>query len=150
MAKLLPGLKSLRLRAIVIAGGLPSNHLSRIYVNKPFDAKSSAFLLTEPESCPGECASSDKLGFRFSYAYQPIVDIRSRTVYAHEALVRGEAGEPAGTILSQVTDANRYRFDQACRVKAIKPRLNLGFKGSCRSIFCLTRFISRKSASRRP
>lgn len=69
--------------------------------------------------CPG-CNGEDKLPFRFSYAYQPIVDVTTRTLYAHEALVRGPAGESAASVLSQVTPENRYRFDQACRVKAIK------------------------------
>lgn len=70
--------------------------------------------------CPGCNGGDAKLPFRFSYAYQPIVDLAARTVYAHEALVRGPAGESAWSVLSQVTPENRYRFDQACRVKAIK------------------------------
>ncbi|GGI21239.1 EAL domain-containing protein [Oxalicibacterium faecigallinarum] len=69
--------------------------------------------------CAG-CSESVKLPFSFSYAYQPIVNIASRSVYAHEALVRGPNGESAYSVLEQVTDANRYRFDQACRIKAIK------------------------------
>jgi EAL domain-containing protein (putative c-di-GMP-specific phosphodiesterase class I) len=75
--------------------------------------------LTAEEACDG-CGNGERLGFRFSYAFQPIVDIQSREIFAHEALVRGPAGEPARSILDQVNDANRYRFDQACRVKAIK------------------------------
>ena len=47
-------------------------------------------------------------------------------VFAHEALVRGPNGESAATVLSQVNDHNRYRFDQACRVKAIKGAAELG------------------------
>ena len=72
------------------------------------------------------CSTNEALGFGFSYAYQPIVDVISRTVYAHEALVRGPNGEDAGTVLARVTDANRYRFDQACRVKAIKGAAQIG------------------------
>ncbi|MGK9065708.1 S6 modification regulatory phosphodiesterase RimA [Stutzerimonas chloritidismutans] len=71
------------------------------------------------------CASGERLGFRFSYAYQPIVDIRTRDIYAHEALVRGVGGEPAPSVLANVTDENRFRFDQACRVKAIKTAAKL-------------------------
>lgn len=67
-----------------------------------------------------QCREAGPLGFSFSYAYQPIVDVAERTVFAHEALVRGASGEPAGTVLAQVTDANRYAFDQACRSKAIE------------------------------
>ncbi|APW39596.1 diguanylate phosphodiesterase [Rhodoferax koreense] len=70
-------------------------------------------------ACDG-CAHGERLGFSFSFAYQPIIDATTGGIYAHEALVRGPAGEPAPTILSRVNKENRYRFDQACRVKAIK------------------------------
>lgn len=73
-----------------------------------------------------DCARGERLGFQFEYAYQPIVDLHTRTVFAHEALVRGSAGEGAFSVLSQVTEANRYRFDQACRVKALKGASELG------------------------
>lgn len=75
--------------------------------------------LTSADGCEG-CGSSDKLSFQFSYAFQPIVDIETREIFGHEALVRGAAGESARSVLDQVNDSNRYRFDQACRVKAIK------------------------------
>ena len=72
------------------------------------------------------CSKGTRLDFGFEYAYQPIVDVQRRTIYAHEALVRGPLGEGAGSVLSQVNDDNRYRFDQACRVKAIKGASALG------------------------
>ena len=75
-----------------------------------------------------DCATPESLGFRFSYAYQPIVDVRKLQIYAHEALVRGPGGEPAPTILSRINEDNRYRFDQACRVKAIKVASELGMQ----------------------
>ena len=64
----------------------------------------------------------DGAGFEvpFSMAFQPIFDLGSGAVFAQEALVRGINGEGAYTILSQVDDANRYAFDQQCRVKAIE------------------------------
>ena len=65
-------------------------------------------------------------GISFSYAYQPIVDVPKRTVWGQEALVRGPAGESAYSVLSQINDENRYRFDQACRVKAIKGAAQVG------------------------
>ncbi|MEM7744490.1 MAG: EAL domain-containing protein [Pseudomonadota bacterium] len=61
-------------------------------------------------------------------AYQPIVDLRSRAIFAHEALVRGPEGEGAASVLAQVTEKNRYRFDQACRIKAIETAAGLGLK----------------------
>jgi PAS domain S-box-containing protein len=57
--------------------------------------------------------------FRFSMAFQPIVDVEAQRVYAYEALVRGPANETAYSVLSKITKTNRYAFDQACRVKAI-------------------------------
>lgn len=56
----------------------------------------------------------------FTYSYQPIVDLPARRIFAHEALIRGTQGEPADSVLSRVNDANRYSFDQACRVRAIE------------------------------
>lgn len=93
----------------------------------PITSSAFAPLVAEPSKCE-DCEAPELLGFRFSYAYQPIVDVRTREIYAHEALVRGEAGEPAAAILSRINDDNRYRFDQACRVKAIKVASELGLK----------------------
>jgi len=73
-----------------------------------------------------ECANGAALGFDFTMAFQPIVNTTTRSVFAHEALVRGLDGEPAGVVFENVNDANRYRFDQACRVKAIKLAAELG------------------------
>ncbi|WP_342021298.1 EAL domain-containing protein [Martelella endophytica] len=64
--------------------------------------------------------------FKFSMAFQPIVDIRKGVIYAYEALVRGTAGEGAGTIFAQLNDENLYAFDQQCRVKAIELASELG------------------------
>jgi EAL domain-containing protein (putative c-di-GMP-specific phosphodiesterase class I) len=75
-----------------------------------------------------DCGTTERLGFLFDYAYQPIVDVATRTVYGHEALVRGPHGEGAMSVLSQVNEKNRYRFDQACRVKAIKTASQLGIQ----------------------
>ena len=52
-------------------------------------------------------------------AFQPIVDVVRREVFAYEALVRGPRGEPAGWVLDQVKPQELYRFDQTCRVLAI-------------------------------
>ena len=73
-----------------------------------------------------DCGKAERVGFQFDYAYQPIVDIERKTVFAHEALVRGPKGEGAMSVLAQVNEHNRYRFDQACRVKAIKAASELG------------------------
>ncbi|MGI4830040.1 MAG: EAL domain-containing protein [Janthinobacterium lividum] len=74
--------------------------------------------------------SSCKEGIRqpmpFSMAFQPIVDVEANQIFAYEALVRGPKGESAYSVLSQVTEENRYSFDQSCRVKAITLANRLG------------------------
>ena len=69
--------------------------------------------------CQG-CRSSEPLPFDFTMAFHPIVDLDRRVVWGYEALVRGTQGQPAGQILSQVDESRQYKFDQACRVKAIE------------------------------
>ncbi|MGJ8620761.1 MAG: EAL domain-containing protein [Methylophilaceae bacterium] len=65
--------------------------------------------------------------FDYDFAFQPIVNMISKNIYGHEALVRGTDGSPAATILSQVKQ--RHQFDQACRVKAIKSAHAAGIQG---------------------
>ena len=79
------------------------------------------------------CACGAGLDFDFTFAYQPIVDSETRGVLAYEALVRGLNGEGAGQILSQVTKKKMYRFDQSCRVKAVKLATELGME----SLLCI-------------
>lgn len=67
------------------------------------------------------CAGCEgELGFDFTMAFQPIVDVAAGRVWGHEALVRGLDGAGAGAILAQVTDANRFAFDQRARVRAVE------------------------------
>ena len=91
-------------------------------------AASEFAALEETDRQCGDCGAAERVGFKFDYAYQPIVDLATRSVYGHEALVRGPNGEGALSVLSQVTEKNRYRFDQACRVKAIKSAAQLGIE----------------------
>ena len=72
------------------------------------------------------CRLAEPLGFDFTMAFQPIVDLRERTVFAYEALVRGLDGAGAPWVIAQVTPENRYRFDQACRTKAVELASRLG------------------------
>ena len=66
------------------------------------------------------CQCYKKLGFDIKMAFQPIVNVREQTVYAHEALVRGSNGEGAGEVLGKVTSEMIYSFDQKCRMTAIE------------------------------
>lgn len=75
-------------------------------------------------ACDG-CRNGKDLDFEFSMAFQPIVDVARERIWGYEALVRGADGASAGSVLSRIDDENRYRFDQACRVKAIETAAEL-------------------------
>lgn len=78
-------------------------------------------------SC-ARCLETSLDEFELEFAFQPIVDTATRTIFAHEALVRGPNGESAQSVLAKVNDENRYGFDQTCRVTAIKNAALLGIK----------------------
>ncbi|MDP1617707.1 EAL domain-containing protein [Phenylobacterium sp.] len=80
---------------------------------------------TSTVPCQG-CRDGAGLDFDFSMAFQPIVDMETGRPFAYEALVRGPAGESAWSVLSQVTEENRYAFDQQCRVRAIETATRAG------------------------
>jgi EAL domain-containing protein (putative c-di-GMP-specific phosphodiesterase class I) len=73
-----------------------------------------------------QCVNAAQLGFDFSFAFQPIVRASTRKIVAYEALARGTAGEGFMEVFKNVTEENLYRFDQACRVKAIRKAAELG------------------------
>lgn len=73
-----------------------------------------------------QCRNLQSLGFEITMAFQPIVHVPTGKPFAYEALVRGVNGEGAGEILAKVSADNMYRFDQACRVKAIEQASALG------------------------
>lgn len=90
--------------------------------------KSSIHVSDASPQCAG-CRAPANEPIEMAFAFQPIVDTLSGAAYAHEALVRGPAGESAGSVLSQVDDANRYRFDQRCRTVAIEQAAALDMQG---------------------
>jgi len=75
--------------------------------------------------CTG-CRDGVDFGVPFTMAFQPIVDTSTGKPFAYEALIRGVDGASAASILSRVTEASRYSFDQACRVKAIGSAMAAG------------------------
>ena len=80
-------------------------------MNKPVDFKKLGCR---------ECLNGEALGFDFSMAFQPIVNVNDKTVFAYEALARGVNGEPFPEVYKHVNDKNLYRFDQTCRAKSIE------------------------------
>ncbi len=94
-------------------------------------------MTTQPKSSRcGACGDGVAQPFPFTMAFQPIVDVEAKRVFAYEALVRGPQNEPAWSVLQQVTPENRYSFDQNCRVTAITmaERLHLAETGAMLSI----------------
>ncbi|MBI1181576.1 MAG: EAL domain-containing protein [Alphaproteobacteria bacterium] len=81
----------------------------------------------KPDDSVGGCGQCrQELPFEIGMAFQPIVDIRSGSVFAYEALVRGGGGEPAGAVFEKLEEGMLYGFDQACRVKAVETAAELG------------------------
>lgn len=72
------------------------------------------------------CKGAKPLQMHLKMAFQPIVDVDARKVFAYEALVRGENGESAWSVLSAVAPEDMYSFDQTCRVLAIETAQRLG------------------------
>jgi EAL domain-containing protein (putative c-di-GMP-specific phosphodiesterase class I) len=87
---------------------------------------------------PLQLNESGNIGFEFSFAFQPIVDVRNRQIISYEALVRGPRGEPSASVFAQVQKNNLWKFDEVCRSKAIHlasrlklpSRLNLNMTAS--------------------
>ena len=77
----------------------------------------------------GKCGN-DISSIDFDFAFQPIVSMKRKRVFAHEALARGPAGQPASSVLGQVTWENRHRFDQECRIRAIERAASLDMSES--------------------
>ncbi len=91
--------------------------------------------MAKPESCAG-CRGSAAFADTITMAFQPIANVRSRCVYAYEALVRGSDGQSAHEVLSRISEENRYAFDQKCRIRAIElaAHLNVTSDGASVSI----------------
>ena len=72
------------------------------------------------------CRNAKPLHLALKMAFQPIVDVDARSVFAYEALVRGANGASAAEILAAVAPEEMYSFDQTCRVLAIDTAQRLG------------------------
>lgn len=71
-----------------------------------------------------------KLGVKFSFAFQPIVDVRNREISSFEALIRGPQGEPASFVLSKLLreDASVFYQSHTETVMELANRLNISGK----------------------
>jgi EAL domain-containing protein (putative c-di-GMP-specific phosphodiesterase class I) len=83
--------------------------------------------------CAG-CRDGAAFATPITMAFQPIVDVAARSIYAHEALVRGVDGAGAHEVLRLVSEENRYGFDQLCRIRAIEVAAGLGLARTAASL----------------
>ena len=72
------------------------------------------------------CMDAPPYPMDIAMAFQPIVSFSSGEIFAHEALVRGANGEPAGKVFAHLNEETLYQFDQTCRVTAIKDAARCG------------------------
>ena len=77
---------------------------------------------------------------RFTHALQPIVDVVTRTSFAHEALIRSTNGGGAQTVLSGLTGHRLHAVDRASGLQAIALAARIGMS-SCLSINVLPRSV---------
>ncbi|WP_118135849.1 EAL domain-containing protein [Oceanicella sp. SM1341] len=77
------------------------------------------------------CAEREGTAFPLplNMAFQPIFDLATGRIFAQEALVRGPRFEPPSEVFAEVTEDNRYSFDQLCRTRAIECAAELGLEG---------------------
>lgn len=62
----------------------------------------------------------------FSMAFQPILHLEEKRIFAYESLVRSPLGEAAHTIMDRVPPEESYRFDKACRSRGVALATKLG------------------------
>jgi blue light- and temperature-responsive anti-repressor len=62
----------------------------------------------------------------FTFAFQPIVNTKTREVFSYEALIRGPGNQPAHQVLQQISEDRLLAFDQKARVHAIDLAMRLG------------------------
>ena len=102
-----------------------SNLIPPLPIATPAARRFQRARMTQRLSRCQACQSPEEI-FPFTMAFQPIVDVQECRIDAYEALVRGLDGEGAGQVLARVNAENLYKFDQACRVKAVEMAARLG------------------------
>ena len=65
---------------------------------------------------------------RYAFAFQPIIHAPTRSIYSHEALIRGPAGETAASVLQQVQPSGTHAFREQQRIAALESAARLGLR----------------------
>lgn len=64
-------------------------------------------------------SSRGDMGFEFSFAFQPIVDVLNKEIISYEALVRGPNGESAASVFARIPRNYLDCYDEVFRRKAM-------------------------------
>ncbi|NNE88431.1 MAG: EAL domain-containing protein, partial [Silicimonas sp.] len=80
--------------------------------------------MSDRKTCQA-CRDGTTFDTPITMAFQPIVNLETRTIFAQEALLRGIDGASADEIFATVNVANRYSFDQRCRQTALETATDL-------------------------
>ncbi len=86
----------------------------------------------------GDEQIADGRSSNYSYAYQPIIHVPSRSIFTYEALIRGPGNESGATVLQHVNPSDKNTFEAESCVAALElaarlglsTRLNLNFSPS--------------------
>jgi len=62
----------------------------------------------------------------YTFAFQPIVNVKNGTIFSYEALLRGLDSESAESVLQSVGESEMHRFDEKSRILAIEMAAKLG------------------------
>lgn len=77
---------------------------------------------------PGPGLHAPDAAFGLSFAFQPILDTRADRILSYEALVRGPQNQDALWALSRGMRGDLYKFDEHCRLQAIRLAARLGLQ----------------------
>jgi len=62
----------------------------------------------------------------YTFAFQPIVNVKNGTIFSYEALLRGLENESAESVLQRIEEKEMHRFDEKSRILAIEMAAKLG------------------------
>ena len=73
-------------------------------------------------------AVEDAATLRYAFAFQPIVHAPTRSIFSHEALIRGPDGENAASILQRSQPVEMHALRERQRIAALESAARLGLR----------------------
>jgi EAL domain-containing protein (putative c-di-GMP-specific phosphodiesterase class I) len=94
--------------------------------SKLSDTSASSLTMHMPALSQADAHASLPTRTGYTFAFQPIVNANSGTIFSYEALLRGVNSEPAERVLESIDDTEMHRFDEQSRILAIELAAHLG------------------------